>query len=160
MQHVTYGSTATFNVTTEDKRINNNANANKTRFLCKFTNDLSGTVKYAYGQSQTIRERYTDFTLTHNTTENVFTGAINFKPYGFWKYEIYEVTWQSASVVLSEATAPDTETEVITPADNHIGVVQGLVEQGKLLVSETVGSEQVKYTQYTETTSTNYIYTN
>ena len=155
MQHVTYGSTATFYVTTEDKRINNNANANKTRFLCKFTNDLSGTVKYAYGQSQTIRERYTDFTLTHNTTEDVFTGAINFKP-----YEIFEVTWQSASVTLDSTHAPDTETEVLSPASNQKGVVQGLVEQGKLLVSETVGSEQVKYTQYTETTSTNYIYTN
>jgi len=160
MQHVTYGSTATFYVTTEDKRFDQNANNNKTRYLCKFTNDLSGAVKYAYGQNQTSNERYTKLEFNHNTTENVFTGAINFKPYGYWKYELYEVTWQSASVVLSEATAPDTETEVITPGSNHIGVVQGLVEQGKLLVSETVGSEQVRYTQYTETTSNNYIYTN
>ena len=160
MQHVTYGSTATFYVTTEDKRIDTSVPSSQIRFLVKITNDLSGTVKYAYGQSQTIRERYTDFTLTHNTTEDVFTGAINFKPYGFWKYEIYEVTWQSASVTLDSTHAPDTETEVLSPASNQKGVVQGLVEQGKLLVSETVGSEQVKYTQYTETTSTNYIYTN
>ena len=38
------------------------------------------------------------------------------------------------------------------------GVVKGKVEEGKLYIQETSGSEQVKYTHHTETT-TNYLYT-
>ena len=160
MQHVTYGSTATFYVTTEDKRIDTSVPSSQIRFLVKLTNDLSGTVKYAYGQNQTIRERYTNFTLTHNTTENVFTGAINLKPFGYHKYELYEVSFNGTVPTLDADTAPISETDVANDTGSVHGTVKGLVEQGKLLVSETVGSEQVKYTQYTETTSTNYIYTN
>jgi hypothetical protein len=160
MQHATYGSTTNFYVTTEDKRIDTTVPSTQIRFLVKFTNDLSGNVKYSYGQSQTIRERYTDFSFTHNTTENVFTGAINLTPFGYYKYEVYEVSFNGTVPTLDANTAPINETDAANNTGSVHGTVKGLVEQGKLLVSETVGSEQVKYTQYTETTSTNYIHIN
>jgi hypothetical protein len=160
MQHITYGQNGVFYFSTEDKRIDTSVPSSQIRFLAKFTNDLSGSVKYAYGQSQTIRQRYTDFTLTHNTTEEVFTGAINFKPYGFWKYELYEVSYNGTVPTLSAVNSPINETDTANNTSGIHGTVKGLVEQGKLLVSETSGSEQVRYTQYEETTSTNYIHIN
>ena len=89
MLHITYGSTGTFYVTTEEKRINTSVVSSKIRLLFKFTNDLDKRVVYAYGQSQvhndSIRtyQRHTKVGILHNTTENVFTGRVNFKPYGY-----------------------------------------------------------------------------
>lgn len=165
MLHITYGSTGTFYVTTEEKRIDTSAATTKVRLLFKFTNDMDKRVVYAYGQSldhnDNIRtyQRYTKTTIGHNTTENVYTGLVNFKPFGYWKYEIYEVTWVSSSIVLGEGTAPVNENDVLT-VNNHNGVVQGKVEEGKLYVTETAGSEQITYTQHPEPSGTNYIWTN
>ena len=134
MIHITYGSTGTFYVTTEEKRINTSVATSKIRLLFKFTNDMSKVVKYAYGQSldhnDNIRtyQRYTKATVSHNTTENVYTGAVNFKPFGFWKYEIYEVSW-IGTVSLTAQTAPSNENNLGEQHDN-IGVVQGKVEEG------------------------------
>jgi len=164
MLHITYGSTGTFYVTTEEKRINTSVATSKIRLLFKFTNDMSKVVKYAYGQSldhnDNIRkyQRYTKATVSHNTTENVYTGAVNFKPFGFWKYEIYEVSW-IGTVSLTAETAPLNENNLGSVSDN-IGVVQGKVEEGKLYVTETAGSEQITYTQHPEPSGTNYIWTN
>ena len=164
MLHITYGSTGTFYVTTEEKRINTSVATSKIRLLFKFTNDMSKVVKYAYGQSldhnDNIRtyQRYTKATISHNTTENVYTGAVNFKPFGFWKYEIYEVSW-IGTVSLTHETAPSNENNFGVEDDN-IGVVQGKVEEGKLYVTETAGSEQITYTQHPEPSGTNYIWTN
>ena len=164
MLHITYGSTGTFYVTTEEKRINTSVATSKIRLLFKFTNDMSKVVKYAYGQSldhnDNIRtyQRYTKATVSHNTTENVYTGAVNFKPFGFWKYEIYEVS-SIGTVSLTAETAPSNENNLGSVSDN-IGVVQGKVEEGKLYVTETAGSEQIKYTQHPEPSGTNYIWTN
>jgi hypothetical protein len=164
MLHITYGSTGTFYVTTEEKRINTSVATSKIRLLFKFTNDMSKVVKYAYGQSldhnDNIRtyQRYTKATVSHNTTENVYTGAVNFKPFGYWKYEIYEVSW-IGTVSLTAETAPSNENNLGSVSDN-IGVVQGKVEEGKLYVTETAGSEQIKYTQHPEPSGTNYIWTN
>ena len=165
MLHITYGSTGTFYVTTEEKRIDTSAATTKVRLLFKFTNDMDKRVVYAYGQgldhNDNIRtyQRYTKATVSHNTTENVYTGAVNFKPFGYWKYEIYEVTWVSASIVLGSGTAPVNENDVLT-VSNFNGVVQGKVEEGKLYVTETAGSEQITYTQHPEPSGTNYIWTN
>ena len=164
MLHITYGSTGTFYVTTEEKRINTSVATSKIRLLFKFTNDMDKRVVYAYGQSldhnDNIRtyQRYTKATVSHNTTENVYTGAINFKPFGYWKYEIYEVSWKG-TVSLTVETAPANENNVLSVHDNN-GVVQGKVEEGKLYVTETAGSEQIKYTQHPEPSGTNYIWTN
>ena len=158
MIHATYGSTATFYTTTEEKRIDTAVPKAQIRYLFKFTNDLSGSVVYGYGQSQAVNDRYTSVQILHNTTENVYEGKVDFKPNGYWTYEIYEVSWQGSSVVLGSGTAPINENDVLSPVANTKGVVQGRVELGKLLVSETQGSEEVQYTEHSAPTGTNYIY--
>tara|TARA_R100000306_G_scaffold60946_2_gene62314 strand:- start:466 stop:969 length:504 start_codon:yes stop_codon:yes gene_type:complete len=167
MLHITYGSSGTFYVTTEEKRIHTSVASSQIRLLFKFTNDMDKRVVYAYGKNQVhydairIYQRHTKVAIGHNTTENVYTGLVNFKPFGYWKYEIYEVSWldESDLPVLSASTAPATETAVLSVEDEN-GVVQGLVETGKLYVSETAGSEQITYTEHTEASGTNYIWTN
>ena len=143
-------------IETEAKRIDTSVDSSMIRHLCKFTNDMTKTVKYCYARKTTHSDRYVTCQFLHNTTENAFLHRINFKPYGFWKYEVYEVAW-IGDVLLSSSTAPDIETEVLA-IENENGVVKGKVEEGKVLIKETAGSEQVRYTQHTETT-TNYLYT-
>mgnify|MGYP003152780079 FL=1 len=164
MLHITYGQTGKFYVTTEEKRIDTSVASSKIRLLFKFTNDMDKRVVYAYGQStihyDAIRayQRYTRLSIGHNTSENVFTGLVNFKPFGYWKYEIYEVSW-IGSINLTADYAPTTVTQVLSVADEN-GVVKGLVETGKLYVTETAGSEQISYTEHPEPSGTNYIFTN
>ena len=152
-----YGSTISSYLTLEEKRIHTAVDASKVRYLFKFTNDMTKAVKYCYGTKTTTNDRYVKNTFLHNTTENLLTSNINFKPFGFWKYEVYEVSW-IGTISLSEDTAPATETTVLPVNDEH-GVVKGKVEEGKLYIQETAGSEQIKYTEHT-TTETNYLYTN
>ncbi len=167
MLHITYGSAGTFRVTTEEKRIDTSAASSKIRLLFKFTNDLDKRVVYGYGQSQVhndsirVYQRHTKVVINHaaaQVIENVFAGLVNFSPFGYWKYEIYEVSWKG-TVTLTEETAPSDEDEVLSVANNN-GVVQGRVEVGKLYVTETDGSEQVTYTQHPEPSGTNYIHIN
>lgn len=158
MIHATYGSTATIYTTTEEKRIDTAVPKTQIRYLCKFTNDMSKGVVYGYGQSQSVNDRYTSFQILHNTTEDVYTGAINFLPNGYWTYEIYEVSWQGGVISLMSGRAPINENDVLTPAANTKGVVKGRVELGKLLVSEESGQEEVQYNQHPEPSGTNYIY--
>ena len=72
MLHITYGSTGTFYVTTEEKRIDTSVVSSRIRLLFKFTNDMNKSVVYAYGQSQVhnddIRtyQRTTKVTIGHN----------------------------------------------------------------------------------------------
>ena len=152
-----YGSTISSYLTLEEKRIHTSVDASKVLYLFKFTNDMTGTVKYCYGRKTTTNDRYIKNTFTHNTSEDLFTYKINFKPYGFWKYEVYEVTWLG-TVTLTTDTAPATETHILEVGAAN-GVVKGKVEEGKLYIQETAGSEQIKYTEHT-TTETNYLYTN
>ena len=152
-----YGSTISSYLTLEEKRIHTTVDASKVRYLFKFTNDMTGTVKYCYGRKISTNDRYVQNDFTHNTTEDLYNSDINFKPFGFWKYEVYEVTW-IGTVALTIDTAPATETQVLSVADTN-GVVKGKVEEGKLYIQETAGSEQIKYTEHT-TTETNYLYTN
>ena len=166
MLHITYGSTGTFYVTTEEKRIDTSVASSQIRLLFKFTNDMDKRVVYAYGQSQvhndaiSTYQRTTKVTIGHNTSENVFTGLVNFKPFGYWKYEIYEVSFNGTVPTLDEDTAPITETDTANVTGSVHGTVKGLVETGKLYVTETAGSEQIKYTEHTEASGTNYIWTN
>jgi len=152
-----YGSTISSYLTLEEKRIHTDVDASKVRYLFKFTNDMTGTVKYCYGRKITTNDRYVKNDFLHRTSEDLYAHYINFKPYGFWKYEVYEVTWLG-TVTLTADLAPATETEVLEVDDDN-GVVKGKVEEGKLYIQETAGSEQVKYTEHT-TTETNYLYTN
>ena len=158
MIHGQYGQPYTFYTTTEEKRIDKAVPSSQIRFLFKFTNGMDKNVVYAYGQNQLVNNRYTRVDMTPNTTEDVFTGNIDFMPNGYWEYEIYEVSWQSSSVVLGTGTAPINETDVLSPAANTKGVVQGRVEIGKLYITEATGQEEVQYEEYVKPTQTNYIY--
>ena len=158
MIQLTYATAYTFNVTTEDVRIDTSVPRTQIRHLFKFTNDMDGGVKYAYGRSETIRDRYTNITLQHNTTENIVEGKIDFLPNGYWKYEVYEVSFNGASVVISDTTVPKSETGTASDQSGVYGTVKGCVEIGKLFVEEQDGTEQVKYTQRQEPSGTNYIY--
>ena len=158
MIHAVYGQhTATY-LSLLESRINKAVSENNLRWLFKLTNDLTKDVKYAYGSNILKNDRFVKQRLSHNTSENIFSGSINLKPYGYWTYEVYEVSW-IGTVGLNDTNAPNSETEVLS-VHNDNGVVQGKVHEGKLYVTETVGSEQIKYTTHTESSGTNYLYTN
>ena len=156
MIHIQYGQAGRFYVTTEEKRINTSVPSSNIRYLFKLINNMSKSIVYAYGQSQTVNDRYTLVSVNYGTND-VYTGTVDLTPNGYWTYEIYEVSWQS-SVALNAGEAPSNENDVLTPPAASKGIVQGLVEKGKLLVSEATGSEEVQYNQHPEPSGTNYIY--
>ena len=160
MIHGQYDQPYRFYTTTEERRIDRSVPSSQIRFLFKFTNDMDRNVVYSYGQSQLVNNRYTKVSMTPSTTalQDVFTGDINFMPNGYWSYEIYEVSWVSPSPSLSAGEAPITETDVLLPPANSKGVVQGLVELGKLYIKEPTGGEEVQYDSYTRPAQTNYVY--
>jgi|TARA_R110000851_G_scaffold69408_1_gene155475 hypothetical protein len=134
-----------------------NVEAARIRHLVKFINDLDEAVFYAYPVLENIHNRYTLMPFIYNIAPDVFTGKLNLIPAGYYKYEVYEVSWVSEDVVLSAATAPATETDVL-PVDPDNGVVEGLVAIGILYLAEKSGSEEVQYTEYEAPASTNTIY--
>ena len=144
------GTNLTTYLQTEDNRINTAISSANIKHLCKFTNDMDGSVDYAYAQVETIYERYTKFVFQYNATPDIYTGRINFLPSGYWKYEIYEVTWITPPgelFTLTNENAPATEEFVFEPAAAGLGVVEGLVTKGKMYVDEAAGTEEVQYTQ-------------
>ena len=146
----------TFYLQTEDNRIDTSVDSSKIRHLVKFTNDMDKSVQYAYSSVHLIYERYTKFVFTYNATPDVYTGDIDLLPAGYWKYEVFEVSWTGA-VAISSGNAPITEDDVLPVGPTH-GVVQGLVTKGKMYVAEKDGTQQVTYTQREEPSGTNYIY--
>jgi len=148
----------TIYVQTEDNRINTSVASTQIRHLVKFTNDMDKSIVYAYGSSETIKDRFTKTTINYDATApDMYTGEAKLFPAGYWKYEIYEVSW-IGTVTVSSGYAPATEDDVLSPAANNKGVVQGLVTKGKMNLSEKDGTEQVQYRQRQEPSGTNYIY--
>ena len=113
MIHIQYGQTGNFYVTTEEKRIDTSVPSSKIRYLFKFTNNMSKSIVYGYGQNQVVNDRYTLVNI-NNGTNDVYTGTVNFTPNGYWTYEIYEVSWQGV-VSLTSGNAPINENDVLTP---------------------------------------------
>ena len=144
-------------VQTEDNRINTSVASTQIRHLVKFTNDLDKSVYYVYGNTEVIKDRYTEITLIYSTTPNAYTGRVKLFPSGYYKYELYEVSW-IGTVTISSGNAPATENDVLSPVANDKGVVQGLVTKGKMNLSEKDGTQQVQYTQREAPKETNYIY--
>ena len=145
-------------VQTEDNRINTSVASTQIRHLVKFTNDLDKSVYYAYGAAETIKDRFTKITINYDATApDMYTGEAKLFPSGYWKYEIYEVSW-IGTVTVSSGNAPATENDVLSPVANDKGVVQGLVTKCKMNLSEKDGTQQVQYTQREAPTETNYIY--
>ena len=156
IQAITETNLTTF-LQTEDNRINTSVASSQIRHLVKFTNDMDKSVQYAYGTTETIFSRYTEFTFTYNATHDVYNGDIKFLPAGYWKYEVYEVSWVGA-VSVSSGNAPATENDVLSPPADTKGIVQGLVTKGKMYVAEKDGTQQVQYNEYEPSSGTNYIY--
>ena len=144
-------------VQTEDNRINTSVASTQIRHLVKFTNDLDKSVYYAYGNTELIKDRYTKINLAYGASPNIYTGVVKLFPAGYYKYEIYEVSW-IGTVTVSSGNAPATENDVLSPVANDKGVVQGLVTKGKMNLSEKDGTQQVQYVQREAATETNYIY--
>ena len=143
-------------INTEANRIDTSVASTQIRHLMKFTNDLDGAVHYAYGNTETIYDRYTKFNFSYNTTPDMYQGGTELIPAGYYKYEAWEVSW-SGTVTVSLNNAPATETDVLPIGATH-GVVKGLVAIGKLNVTEKSGTEQVQYTQNSPASGTNYIW--
>jgi|TARA_R110000824_G_scaffold242941_2_gene431587 hypothetical protein len=143
-------------IETEANRIDTTVTSAHIRHLAKFTNDLDGAVFYAYATTETINNRYTKLEFTYGVAD-VYTGNLKLIPAGFYKYELYEVSWIGA-VTMSLGNAPATETDVLLPTANTKGVVQGLVAIGILYLAEKSGSEEVQYTEYEAPVTDNTIY--
>ena len=147
-------------IQTEDNRINTSVASTQIRHLVKFTNDLDKSVYYAYGSTETIYNRYTKFAFVYLAAPavlNMYIGETRLFPAGYWKYEVYEVSWIGV-VTVSSGHAPATENDVLEPAADRKGIVQGLVTKGKMYLAEKDGTQQVQYTQREAPSSTNYIY--
>ena len=142
-------------IETEANRIDTSVDSSMIRHLVKFTNDLDGKKFYVYAALETITDRYTKLEFDYSATPDVYT-SVNLIPAGYFKYELYEVSW-SGAVAVSAGNAPVTETDVLPVGPAH-GVVQGLVAIGILYLAEKSGSEEVQYTEYEAPTSTNTIY--
>ena len=146
-------------LSTEDNRINTSVAKTQIRFLVKLTNDMDGSIDYVYPRS-VIEDRFTEMTFTYESVianVDMFAGEVHLLPAGYWKYEVYEVSW-IGTVSLDVEQAPSTSTEVLPVADNT-GVVQGMVTKGKLYLGEKKGTAEVQYYPHEEEEGTNYIYT-
>ena len=144
-------------IETEASRIDTSVTSAHIRHLVKFINDLDGKEFYAYARFETINNRYTELEFSYNAIPDVYSGRLNLIPAGYYKYELYEVSWIGA-VTMSLGYAPVTETDVLLPIGNTKGVVQGLTAIGILYLAEKAGSEEVQYTEYEAPASTNTIY--
>jgi hypothetical protein len=142
-------------IETEANRIDTSVDSSKIRHLVKFTNDLDKKEFYVYAALETINNRFTKLEFDYSATPDVYT-SVNLIPAGYFKYELWEVSW-SGAVAVSAGNAPVTETDVLPVGPTH-GVVQGLVAIGKLYLAEKAGSEEVQYTEYTQPATTNTIY--
>ena len=148
----------TIYVQTEDNRIDTSVASTQIRHLVKFTNDLDKSVHYAYGNAETIKDRYTSINVVYAASNpDMYTGETKLFPSGYWKYEVYEVSW-IGTVTVSLGNAPATEDDVLTPTADTKGVVQGLVTKGKMNLSEKDGTQQVQYKQREAPIENNYIY--
>jgi hypothetical protein len=149
----------TFNawLSLEDSRIDTSVAVTQVRHLFKFINDMDKAVFYAYPVDEASAfPRYTKCLFNYSITPDVYSGLTKLIPAGYFKYEVYEVTW-TGTVTLSLGNAPATEDDVLAVDPTH-GVVQGLVAIGKLYLAEKAGSEQVQYLEHPEPAATNYIY--
>jgi hypothetical protein len=128
------------------------------RFLFKIVNDMSKDVTYVYPTITNFYNRYTLMSVSNlgTGTPDMFAGQIKLTMSGHYTYEVYEVSW-GGNAVVTETTAPASETQVFDPASSTKGVVRGLVTKGTMYMDDKAGTEQVQYTQH-ETTESNYIY--
>ena len=156
MIHNTLGNTINIISTTEESRINTSVDKTNLKFLVKLTNEYSGKILYAYGTNQTITSRFTKMDLPYHAKSDIYASTINLVPVGYWKYQIFEVSYLSAPNLLDETNTPKNEVHVLPVSGEH-GIVEGQVDSGKLHVHQTEGVEEVTYTKL-DGLSDNYIF--
>jgi hypothetical protein len=160
MIQATYQNNFSAWISTEENRINVSVLKSHIRFLVKFSNDLSGEVFYCYpakkgGGALDIENRFTDMYFKYDATPDRYAGEVNLIPAGYYKYEVYEVSW--VNVVPGPVGEdpplypnwPATEIDVLIPLSDDNGIVQGLIDIGKLYLAEDIdiGTEEVQYIQ-------------
>lgn len=60
--------------------------------LFEFINDQTGETKYFTSTDLSpSTERYNQFNIIENTTENLLVGQVSLEPIGYWSYTIYEM---------------------------------------------------------------------
>jgi len=156
MIHYTLTNTLKLIGTTQESRIDNSVPTENLRFLCKFTNEYSGTILYAYAKNVVVKRRFTSMEVDYNAINNTFNSQINLVPAGYWKYEIYEVSYKQTSSTYDSTNSPKTEVDVLTVSDEN-GVVNGRVDIGKLHVHNVDGNNENEYILL-DGASDNYIY--
>lgn len=156
MIHYTLTNTLKVIGTTQESRINNSVPTENLRFLIKFTSEFSGKILYAYGKNVVVKSRFTSMEVDYNNISNTLNSEINLIPAGYWKYEIFEVSYNVTSSVYDATNTPKTEVDVLAESDEN-GVVQGRVDIGKLHVHNVDGSEENEYVLL-DGASDNYIY--
>ena len=148
-------------ISTEENRINVSVVKTRIRFLVKFSNDLSGEVFYCYPNingGAAIESRYTEMKFKYDATPVRYTGEVALIPAGYYKYEVYEVSWVNevpsgggGPEVVPDTAYPNwpaTEIDVLAPASDDNGIVQGLVDIGQLYLAEDVKTgQEVQYIQ-------------
>ncbi len=156
MIHYTLTNTLKLIGTTQESRFDNSVPTDQLRFLIKFTSEFSGKILYAYGKNVVVKSRFTSMEVDYNTRSNTHTSQINLIPAGYWKYEIYEVSYEVANSVYDASNSPSTEVDVLTPSAEN-GIVNGRVDMGKLHVHNLDGNEENEYVLL-DGASDNYIY--
>ena len=136
----------TARISTEENRISTSLAVTQIRFLCKFTNEMSGKVFYCYPEVKTINNRYTELKFLYNAAPNFYNNEIDLTYAGYYNYEVYEVSW-IGTVGVTAGKAPATELDVLSPSASTRGVVQGVVAIGILYQSEFPSLEEVQYKQ-------------
>tara|TARA_Y100000114_G_scaffold23234_1_gene18965 strand:+ start:1745 stop:2860 length:1116 start_codon:yes stop_codon:yes gene_type:complete len=129
-------------ISTEDNRIDTSVAKTQVALLFEITNDMSGSVVYAYLLKINVDNRYTTGTLTpKNTSPDMFSGQFIALPVGYYDYNVFELTTQysAGSVSYNCNTLPPTSAGVL----------------GKVIVEDPSGTEV--YTQ--DLTGKNDVYT-
>ena len=200
MIHATYMSPTAFYVTPAQRSWHANYSdaggigikRTFTWFLFKFKNDMTGRTFYAYPTAITDygsdrhNYRYSKCEFTQVLTEaseDIYTGKICLKPFGYYYYWIYEAAWIDPAsgdgigttypfthIVATKAPINEMHEYEGTQSTTNYGAIQGsnegkqAMEEGKLYVQErshTVSTpNQVHYTEHEEASTTNYIWTN
>jgi hypothetical protein len=134
--------TYVFYISTEDRRYDTTTDITTglIQYLFKFTNNMDGSVVYAYAQSIERFDRYTRCSFYHDTAEDVYTGKVNFVPNGYYNYKVYELTSATAQT-LSCSTAPATAN-----GDTPSGVDTGNIGQYTITDGDGVVTSTVKLT--------------
>ena len=60
--------------------------------LFKFSNETTGEIKlFTATDISPATERYNEFSIVENVTENLYNGIVSLDPVGYWSYIIYEM---------------------------------------------------------------------